>query len=115
MPIIRHTSGGGIKLGGCGAVRVADAIVIKFPIGGIFYNCKAARRGCIEAICVKSYKMTNSLKTGGLLVVIYVDTLNGLWNEDELCTKTQAVAAAEAYYTKQLAAIAFSLSQCPIS
>ena len=85
----------------------------RFPIGGIFYNCKAARRGCLEAICIKKYKVYSGIKTGGAIRLMYVDTLNGLWNEDELCSKTQAIDSAKLFFDWQLTQIAAAIRKCP--
>ena len=42
-------------------------------------------------------------KTGGIFHVMYVDTWNGLWNEDELVSHQEAIDLATTYWNRQLA------------
>lgn len=62
----------------------------------VAYNRQAAQnKGKLEPVVIKKYKLLFNPKD-----VLYTDTLNGLWNEDHLCSKSEAVSLAIAYNEK---------------
>ena len=73
-------------------------IAVPLLIGSIYYVIKSAQKGIIEAIVIKKYKIVNSCRTLGVPSIMYVDTLNGLWSAEDLCSQAQAIAYAIAYY-----------------
>jgi len=48
-----------------------------------FYSLIKANRGILEKVVIKSQKLIKSKKTYNRFVVLYTDTLNGLWNESD--------------------------------
>lgn len=109
-----YVGSGGITLSGCAKVRVTEAVTIKFPINGTFYNCAAARRGCLEAITIKRYHIVKNKASFNNTIVMYIDTLNGLWNEEDICTKAEAVAAALAQCNRKIELLAAAKRACLI-
>ena len=93
---------GGVSLRGCGPVTLLHSLVTSFSAGDILFNIKKARRGVLEKVVVKTTRVVANRRTFGAKRVLYTDTLNGLWNEDELVPYQQAVALAEAYYQNML-------------
>ena len=90
-------SGGGI-VAGCGFITFVKSYVTLFGPGDITYNIDKAKVGVLERVVIKTQKVINEKRTGGLFQVMYVDTLNGLWNEWDLVSHAEAIAIATAYY-----------------
>lgn len=90
-------------------------ITYKYQEGSILYSCAKSRRGILERICIKTVRVVATRKTWGQPVIMYIDTLNTLWNEDELCAEDDAVAAAIDYLENLKNDIQESLENCTIS
>ena len=97
---------GGITIEGCAPVERAECLVYRFPVGCVVYRCdKACSQGKLEAICIKSVRIIqNQPSPWGCFppperkVVLYTDTFNTIWEEEELCTKEEAIDCAMAYW-----------------
>lgn len=91
-----YTATGGVSVFGTAKVVVDYFYFTKFAIGAIAYSKSAAKNsGKLEPIIIKNYKLLFDPKD-----VLYKDTLNALWNERHLCTKSEAVALAIIYYQR---------------
>lgn len=95
--IYNEISTGGIQAGGCVLVGTLWLTETPYGIGNTFYNVAKARRGKLEKVVIKGVRTVISRRTHGARVTLYVDTLNGLWNEHDLVTHDKAVAIVEAY------------------
>jgi hypothetical protein len=95
----------GIEIAGCGISRPTIYEVFRFAPGTTVFNCYKASRGVLERLTIKRIDLLKNRRTYNRYVPLYVDTLNSLYNEDELCTETEAVELATFFYTKQLAEI----------
>ena len=85
--------------GGSATVKVEYFYYVRFAVGAIAYDCKAAwNKGSIEPVVIKKYKILYNPYD-----VLYTDTLNALWNEDQLCSHGEAVQYAISYYERQQA------------
>ena len=89
--------------GGCGGGGSADfdwlrPIFTKFSAGDIAYPAYKAARGVLEKIAIK-YPYVQDPQTGSIK---YIDTWNGMWQEGELLTYTEASDMAEAYLEGRL-------------
>ena len=111
MAIYDETAANGGKVAGCATITYIKTYRTDFAAGDIVFNVDKARRGILEKVVIKKQKVINSIKTGGQFKVMYVDTLNALWNEWDLVSHAQAIEVAKAYY-ENLLADAESLSKC---
>jgi hypothetical protein len=93
---------GGVKTSGCAIVFVPHITYTAFGVGDILYNIHKARRGVLEKVVIKQIIPAKTILTNGLFVVLYKDTLNGLWNEYDLVTLADAKLIAETYYQNLL-------------
>ena len=97
MPEFNETSLGGITIGGCARPQQKHLETTLFAPGDVAFNAYKARRGTLEKVVVKKAKLLCTRKIAGLQRVLYTDTLNGLWNEDELVDFATAKALAMQY------------------
>lgn len=74
-----------------------------FGAGDIVYSLPKAKRGILEKVVIRRVNALNSLLTQGAFEVMYVDTLNSLWNEWDLVSHAEAIDIAKAYYEELLA------------
>ena len=87
-------------------------ITYKFAKGSILFSCKKAQKGVMEILAIKDVQLINNESTYNQWIALYVDSLNGLWNEDELCTETDAKQLALDYLIAQQEALTQALQQC---
>lgn len=102
---------GGGKVTGCAVITYIKTYTTLFAAGDIVFNVHKARVGVMEKVVIKKQRVINALKTGGQFKVMYVDTLNALWNEWELVSHAQAIEIAQIYYLNLLDE-AEKLSKC---
>ena len=101
-----HVTSGTITIGGCALIERTECLVYKYPIGAKVYVCdKACNHGKIEAICIKSVRILSSHRSRWEYPspprnVLYTDTYNMIWEEDELCTHAEALDCAIAYWER---------------
>ena len=89
---------GGAKVGGCAALVYVKTYTTKYGAGDIVYSLPKAKRGILERVVIRRVNALNSLLTQGAFEVMYVDTLNSLWNEWDLVSHADALAIAKSYY-----------------
>lgn len=102
---------GGILATGCSGVVYYNNVRTLYGAGDILYDVHKARKGVLQKVVIKGQRVIQSKKTHGLIVALYVDTYNGLWNESDLVQHEQAVLLATAYYEKYLVDLA-KLDSC---
>lgn len=103
MATYEETSNGGAIPGGCAIVKYVDVILTTFGPGDVLYSVHKARKGVMEKIVIKKPRLANLERTQGYPVILYVDTLNGLWNEDELIPFNEAQELAIEYWNSVIA------------
>lgn len=88
---IREPERDGVKVSGSAAYRLTYFLYYDFAIGSIVYSKKKALKGIYERVCIKDVRFPDSTLQGMRETAqpektypVYVDTLNGIWNEDEL-------------------------------
>ncbi len=91
---------GGLFGDGCVLVGIRHPSVTAFGIGDVVYSLPKARVGRLEKVVIKTIRVVTSRRTFGGKVVLYEDTLNGLWNEDELAALDATTALAAAYWQR---------------
>jgi hypothetical protein len=93
----RYRGRGGPHFTGSARITVEYYYSVKYPLGSIAYDIYAAKqKGRIEPVVIKKYKINYNPYD-----VLYTDTLNALWNEEHLCSHSEAVEYAIGYYEKR--------------
>lgn len=86
-----HTSTGGFRLGGCSEYGFTANSPAIYSIGDILYSKAKARKGLLRKHCIKK------VITGAIyLPIVYIDTFNAIFNEEELISYEDAIEIAEA-------------------
>lgn len=106
---------GGFTIGGCGTASFSVKIQTEFSVGQVVYYRKKAEQGQLERVAIKkvvvngppnAYRYRNSgyfeKPRPRHYEVVYVDTYNGWWSENELVTRDEAVALVEAYEVRRI-------------
>ena len=86
---------------GCAHTKKITYIQYKYGENSIVYLKYKAEKGIIERIAIKRVLLNSGPKTYNKIVPIYQDTLNSLYNENELILEADARALALAYWTKR--------------
>lgn len=68
-----------------------------YPVNSVVYLRYKAIKGILEKIAIKDTMLQFGLKTGGQIIPVYKDTLNFLYNEEELCTYQEALDLVAEY------------------
>lgn len=94
---------GGIRAAGCANARRRIKYILKFAEGSTAYLCYKAKKGVLESVVIKRVRLVSNSRTFNKVVPIYTDTLNAIFNEEELCTGDEALAAATLYLAERAA------------
>ena len=97
MSTFNETGSGGILTAGCVLVTFLDRLHTTYGQGDIAYNVNKAKVGILERVVIKKQRVIRNLKTHGMFTVLYVDTLNALWNEFDLVPFSEDQVLAVAY------------------
>ena len=100
---------GGLESFGCSRVEKRISVSYRWGERSIVYLKYKAMRGCIEKVAIKRVVMNN--KYGGYIPV-YWDTLNSIYNENELITETEARQLVQAYIDRTRYGIAQAERNC---
>jgi hypothetical protein len=100
------TGSGTVIMGGCATVSRTECELFRYEIGSVVYICeKASQKGKLEAICIKSVRvLLGKPSPWGCFPppepknVLYTDTYNTIWEQDELCTHREALDLAIEYW-----------------
>jgi hypothetical protein len=93
-----YVGGGVMSAFGCAEASRSIYIAYKWGEGSILFERAKAERGIYALVAIKRVIINNGVKTYGQPVALYQDTLNTLWNEDELVTQDEAMSLANEYY-----------------
>lgn len=108
-----YTMTGGLVISGCGSVTFKKFIYFRYGPGSNVYLRYKASEGVLEIVTIKKIVPVSNYKTGYRLIPFYIDNLNGTYNESDLCSETDAVALATAFYESQLSQINDLMRRCP--
>jgi hypothetical protein len=92
-----------IRIAGCAGFKGKQNFIVLFLVGSRAYIKKAAIQGKIQSVVIKKINrlMPEMPSRYGIQPeVMYVDTLNRIWAEDELTTEENAVDYATAHWTR---------------
>lgn len=101
MTIFSYIGSGTVYTKGCAITKKITYINYKYGENSIVYLKYKAEKGIIERIAIKRVLLNSGPKTYNQIIPIYQDTLNSLYNEDELILEADAKALALAYWTKR--------------
>ncbi len=96
----------------CGNFLLVKTVTYKYKEGSVLYSLQKAQLGILETIVIKRVRLVTSKATFGQIIVLYIDTFNGLWNENMLCTGPEATSLATAYLLQQQQALMDELNSC---
>lgn len=104
--IRRIVDASSFKIFGCTGVKAYNYLTLPYTEGDIlFYKSKAQQRGLLERVFVQRIAIeTRSLRCvdHSIYAVMYIDSYNGRWHEDELCSHSDAIDLAIEYYQNLL-------------
>ena len=104
---------GSMSFTGCFKSRLSSInYPVRFAEGSIAYRCDKAQKGILEPIWIKHTSIRRSSRG---MVIMYIDNMNAIYAEYELCSQGQAKLAAEQYLQAQIAAIDAAIAHlnCP--
>jgi len=105
-----YTGSGGVTTGGCALTSRYVYITYKWGENSVLYVKHKAVKGILERVAIKRVILNSGPKTGNQVIPIYQDTLNSLWNEDDLLIEEHARDLALMYWEIREAQIA--AAQC---
>jgi hypothetical protein len=107
-----HQSFGFLKFLGCAGFNFKKNFLVLFVVGSKAYIRKKARFGKMEFVVIKKILPQNNNQFQP--DVLYVDTFNRIWSEDELLTQENALDAANLYWQNiyQEGRILFEQNKC---
>lgn len=111
-----HVSSGLCKLFGCAGVSFKKNFLVLFTVGSKVYIKRKARFGKMEFVVIKKiFRQTpQDVNQGIQPEIMYADTFNRIWSEDELLSKENALDAANLYWQNiyQEGKILFEQNKC---
>lgn len=110
----KFSTSGGIQVFNCADYSHKITLIPKFPLGSFAYIKKDAIKGILTKIYIKKVRFIPYVNkwTPIVLTPLYVDLNNALYNEQELCTSTEAEALIAIYLQKYKAALEDNLKNC---
>lgn len=93
---------GSLIVRGCARAAVKNTYDILFQTGSRAFVKAKAFKGILEFIFIKNYilKQETSSRNGIQPFVVYKDTLNRVWMEEELLFQEEALNYAEEYWAR---------------
>lgn len=107
---------GEIKLGGCGLYTHYNLFYLKFKVGSIVYSRPKALKGIVEKIVIKKIRLFqqslqkqirnpaiefSTIEDSFRYPPLYIDTLNGYHNEEDLCSSEEVVQIIDNYLSRK--------------
>ena len=102
--MLTHEASGGMVVAGCAGIKLQRKYAILFPPNSKAYIKRNSKfGGKIEYVVIKKANKhfpNNSEESGVQPDIIYLDTNNRIWTEDEFVTQEQALILAADYWEK---------------
>lgn len=97
---MEYTATGLIRTSGCAGVSVKKNYLVLFTVGSKAYIKRKARFGKMEFVVIKKiYRQTpHNINYGIQVDILYSDTFNRVWAEEELMSKENALDLANLYW-----------------
>lgn len=113
--IHQYNGSGKIKIGVCTGYFEKTNIFHKFNVGDLAWLKYKAKKGKLESIKIKNLIFNGNAFSKNIMVVLYKDNYNFLYNPDELLTKNEAVEIVKAYLYEELAYLVEAKKSCVIN
>lgn len=94
--MIHYVASGGAKTNGCAKTSKLSYFKHKWAVNTILYVKHKANKGILEKVAIKRI-ILNEIQFKNNLPPIYQDTLNSLWNEDDLVIEEHAKSLVSDY------------------
>lgn len=101
-----YEASGGIQVFGCASYKLVWFRRYRYRIGSIVFDKHKALKGIYEKVAIKDVRFPNPY------VDLYVDTFNGLWNENELVSYETATEIIEEYILIRNAQLEEAVRMC---
>lgn len=101
-----YQASGGIEIFGCSGYSLRYLRRYRYREGSILFSKQKAMKGVYEKIAIKNVRFPNEF------VNLYVDTLNGFWNEDEIIPYETAKILVEDYIIRRNEMIEQAVKMC---
>ena len=89
---------GRIRISGCAGTDFKNNYFVAFATGSKVFVKKGARRGKFERVVIKRTNIVFPKVSYGITpAVMYVDTSNRVWSEEELVSEEDAVDMVDSY------------------
>jgi hypothetical protein len=90
---------GRIRVVGCAGVKIKKNFLALFTVGSRVYIRKSARIGELKSVVIKRFakSLADSLDKYSNPIVMYTDTFNRVWAENELLSEENAADQAMIY------------------
>jgi len=83
---------------GYATTKKKNYIKYKWGENSILFVKNKALKGCLEKVCIKRAIINSGAQNYNQVVSLYQDTLNSLWNENDLIEEAEAKSLALAYW-----------------
>lgn len=100
--IFEYTGSGTIIVEGCTCPKKEIYLYYKWPENSIAYLKYKAEKGIMERVAIKKVIINKNYATKLAEVVLYQDTMNSLYNENDLITEEEAKYLAQVFWLTQL-------------
>jgi hypothetical protein len=114
QPHMRVVPRGGVQVFNCAEYSLKIILIPKFAVGSIVYVKKDAVKGILTKIFIKKVKFLPYVNkwTPIVLTPLYSDMFNSLYNEQDLCTLSEAEALISLYLEKYKIGLEEKLKNC---
>lgn len=104
-----YANSGKVSVSACARVEKRIFVLYKWGERSVVFVKHKATKGILEKVAVKKVFLNFKL---GFYTPIYMDTLNSLYNEEDLINEQEAKSLVQQYIDRQKSAIAASIRQC---
>lgn len=97
--MFEYEATGRIRVVGCAGVKIKKSFLALFKVGSRVYIRKNAKRGELKSVVIKRFakSLADSLDTYSNPMIMYTDTFNRVWAENELLSEENAADQAMIY------------------
>lgn len=107
-----YNASGFINIYGCSEIERRINVNYKWGERSVVYVKPKAIQGIFEKVAIKKVFMNNFKGNLNPYAPIYQDTLNSLYNEDELISEFEAISLVQDYIDKRKVLIADYKNKC---
>lgn len=110
--ILFFNASGTINIDGCGEIEKRINVGYKWGERSVVYVKPKAVQGVFEKVAIKKVFMNNFHGNLEPYAPVYQDTLNSLYNEDELINEYEAIELVQQYIDRRKNLLAQAKNRC---